>query len=247
MSDLYTADKDETPTASGDGDGAQISAKNQSDVVDALVAEMNPANPTEETQYRTALNNSYSEIQALIPDFQFPDGLDVPIIPTVNIQVNVRVPFGIELALKGLPPYDISDVGEIKLIGAGIRKDLPIPILDVSAGVFYQSMSIGDVLVAKNIAVHAEVGKTLGIPGIKISPFIGAGMDKSTVDLSYTIAGGTLPGVEADKEMSFNMTGENQFRANVGLSLQIAVLHIQGEYSIGKYQAVALNLGVSFK
>ena len=247
MSDLYTADKDETPTISGDKEGAVITPKTQSDVIDALIVEMDPANSAEETDYRDALNSSYSNISSLIPQFQFPDGSNIAAIPSANVQLNVRIPFGIELGLRGAPPYKIKDVGEFKMLGFGVRKNIPVPIVDVAVGGFYQILTIGDVFEAKNINVHTEIGKTLGIPGFKISPYLGVGMDKSTVDLTYTILGGTIPGNSEDQEIEFNMEGENKFRTNLGFSLQIALLHLQGEYSIGKYQSATLNVGLTFK
>ncbi len=247
MSGLYTADKEETPTISGDEEGAVITPKAQSDVIDALIAEMDPANSTEETDYRDALNSSYSSISSLIPQFQFPDGSNIAAIPSANVQLNVRIPFGIELGLRGAPPYKIPYVGEFKMLGFGVRKDIPVPIVDVAVGSFYQILTIGDVFEAKNINVHTEIGKTFGIPGVKISPYLGVGMDKSTVDLTYTILGGTIPGNSEDQEIKFNMEGENKFRANLGFNLQIALLHLQGEYSIGKYQSATLNVGLTFK
>lgn len=247
MSDLYTADKEETPTISGDEEGAVITPKTQSDVIDALIVKMNPATSIEETAYRAALNSSYSSISSLIPQFQFPDGSNIPAIPSTNVQLNVRIPFGIELGLRGAPPYKIKDVGEFKMLGFGVRKNIPVPIVDVAVGGFYQILTIGDVFEAKNINVHTEIGKTLGIPGFKISPYLGVGMDKSTVDLTYTILGGTIPGNSEDQEIEFNMEGENKFRTNLGFSLQIALLHLQGEYSIGKYQSATLNVGLTFK
>ncbi|MDA3871616.1 MAG: hypothetical protein PF551_04605 [Candidatus Marinimicrobia bacterium] len=248
MSDLYTADKEETPTISGDEEGAVITPKTQSDVIDALIVEMDPANSTEETAYRAALNSAYeSSIEGFIPEFQFPDGSNIPAIPSTNVQLNVRIPFGIELGLRGAPPYEIPDVGKFKMLGFGVRKNIPVPIVDVAVGGFYQILTIGDVFEAKNINVHTEIGKTLGIPGFKISPYLGVGMDKSTVDLTYTILGGTIPGNSEDQEIEFNMEGENKFRTNLGFSLQIALLHLQGEYSIGKYQSATLNVGLTFK
>ncbi len=247
ISDLYTADKEETPTISGDEEGAVITPKTQSDVIDALIVKMNPATSIEETAYRAALNSSYSYISNLIPQFQFPNGSNIPAIPSANVQLNVRIPFGIELGLRGAPPYKIKDVGEFKMLGFGVRKNIPVPIVDVAVGGFYQILTIGDVFEAKNINVHTEIGKTLGIPGFKISPYLGVGMDKSTVDLTYTILGGTIPGNSEDQEIEFNMEGENKFRTNLGFSLQIALLHLQGEYSIGKYQSATLNVGLTFK
>lgn len=247
MSDVYTADKETTPTVSGDEDGAIMSPKSQNEVVDALIAEIDPANTTLEAAYRSALNNSYSSISDLIPVFQFPDGNNIPAIPSANIQLNVRIPFGIELGFRGVPPYKIADVGELKMLGFGARKSLPIPVVDVAVGGFYQTLMIGDVFEAQNINVHAEIGKTIGIPGFKFSPYLGLGMDKSTVDIAYTISAETIPGLTTDQEVSFDLEGDNKFRTNLGFSLQIALLHLQGEYSIGKYQSATLNVGFTFK
>ena len=72
-------------------------------------------------------------------------------------------------------------------------------------------------------------------------------MDNSTVDLTYTIPGETIPGHSEAQEIEFSMEGENKFRTNLGFNLQMAFLHLQGEYSIGKYQSAAINAGFTFK
>ena len=72
-------------------------------------------------------------------------------------------------------------------------------------------------------------------------------MDKSTVDLSYTIVDGDLPGMDGDQEVSFTMEGENTLRVNVGFSLQMALLYLHSEYSVGKYQTASLSVGFIFK
>ncbi len=243
MSDIYN--ETEVPTVCGEQDEITVTRKTQTEVVSALVNAM-PGTVTEKQAYEIALNNSYSSVKGLMQEISLV-GSGIPVVPSANIQLNVRVPFGIEFSLRGAPEYESPDVGKIQMIGFGVRKSVPVPIIDVSAGAFYQTLSIGDVFEAKNINIHAEVGKTLGVPGFKFSPYLGVGMDKSTVDLSYTIVDGDLPGMDGDQEVSFTMEGENTLRVNVGFSLQMALLYLHSEYSVGKYQTASLSVGFIFK
>ena len=245
----------ETPTVASDEDGVALVTRTPGEVYTALknqlVSEqgMN-ANDVDAYLQPYILSFLNSNLESIAPDFHYPDGLELSAVPTANIQANVRIPFGIELQARYVPEYEISDkLGKFSMYGAGLRKSLPVPIVDVSVGAFYQVMKVGSLLEATNINYHAEVGKQLPIPLIKITPYIGAGYDQTTINLSYTIPANTIPGIDEDKEMSFDLEGENNVRLNAGLTLQVIPLtYINAEIAlVGDYQVATLSLGIMFK
>lgn len=245
----------ETPTIASDEEGVDLLTRTPGEVYTALknqlVTEqgMN-ANDVDTYLQPYLLSFLNSNLNTIAPAFSFPDGLELAFVPTANIQANVRIPFGIELQARYVPEYEISEeFGMFTMYGAGLRKSLPVPIVDVSVGAFYQVMKVGSILEATNINYHAEVGRRLPIPIIKITPYIGAGYDQTTINLSYTIPAGTIPGIEEDKEMSFDLEGENNIRFNAGLTLQVIPLtYINAEVAlVGDYQVATIGLGIMFK
>ena len=245
----------ETPTIASDEDGVDLITRTPSEVYTALkyqlVTEqgMN-ANDVDTYLQPYLLSFLNSNLTTIAPAFSFPDGLGLAYVPTANIQANIRIPFGIELQARYVPEYEISEeFGKFTMYGAGLRKSLPVPIVNVSVGAFYQVMKVGSIMEATNINYHVEVGRRLPIPIIKITPYIGAGYDQTTINLSYTIPGGTIPGIDDDKEMSFDLEGENNIRFNAGLTLQVLPLtYINAEYAIvGDYQVATIGLGIMFK
>ncbi|HDT12064.1 MAG TPA: hypothetical protein ENO01_00250, partial [Candidatus Marinimicrobia bacterium] len=182
----------ETPTIASDEDGVVLETRTANEVYTALKNQlvtgqgMN-ANDVDTYLQPYLLSFLNSNLTTIAPTFPFPDGLGLAYVPTASIQANVRIPFGIELQARYVPEYEISEeFGMFTMYGAGLRKSLPVPIVNVSVGAFYQVMKVGSIMEATNINYHVEVGRRLPIPIIKITPYIGAGYDQTTINLSYT-------------------------------------------------------------
>lgn len=249
--DLYNADKEKTPNIASDEEGAKLSRKEYSEIINAIITELGNNDVDNPDQYKTAIESQFTDedISNIIMPFQFPDGLNIPIVPVVGLQANVRIPFGIEISARALPEIEISEeIGKFKMYGLGLRKSVPVPIVDLSVGAFLQKMEIGDFFEANNLNFHAEAGKKLPISIIKIYPYAGIGMDKTDLNLKYTIPGGSVPGLDEDKELKFDIEGENKFRTTLGLTLQaIPFTYINLEGSVGKYSSATLSAGFIFK
>ncbi|MGC9512674.1 MAG: DUF6588 family protein [Fidelibacterota bacterium] len=256
FSDIYdNGGVTETPTIASDQEGVLLSTRTPTEVYMALrtqlVEEQSMSGTDVDTYLQPSIMNFLNgNLDNIAPDFQFPGGLGLEFIPTAGIQANVRVPFGIEVQGRYVPEFEISEeFGMFSMYGAGLRKNLPVPILDVSIGAFYQVLKVGDILEATNINYHAELGKRLPIPIIKITPYIGAGYDQTTINLTYTIPAGTIPGIDEDQELSFDLDGENTIRLNAGLTLQVLPLtFVNAEVAlVGDYQVATVGLGIMFK
>jgi len=166
-------------------------------------------------------------------------------MPQANLRVRIPLlPVNLELSLRGLPEFELDDVGTIAIYGGGLRSSLPVPIIDVAVGAYYQLMKIGDFYEATNMNVHAELGKSLGALGFSISPYVGAGLDQTNVTLSYgfeNVDGST-------QQLEFSIDGDNSLRYTAGVTLQIPFLYLNAEAAqVGDYQSATLSLGVIFK
>ncbi len=245
---------EETPTITSDEEGVTLYTRTPSEVYMALrtqLVEEQGMSGTDVDQYlqSSIMDFLNGNLNTIAPDFSFPDGLDIPYLPTTNLQANIRIPFGIELQARFVPEFEIEDVGMFSMYGAGLRKSIPVPILDVSVGGFYQILKVGDIMEATNISFHAEVGKRLPVPIIKITPYVGAGYDQTNINLSYTIPGGTIPGIDTDEDVSFDLEGDNNLRVNAGVTLQILPLtFINADVAMaGDYLVATAGLGIMFK
>jgi len=242
--EIYTPDKETTPTIAGDEEGVMLNPKNSSDLYDALYSKLSAEQKTAfDLLPRSTVE---SNLSGVVQAFQFPDGLDLGVMGVPMFQANIRVPFGIELTARGVPSVDIEDVGKFEMFGGGLRKSLPVPIVNAAVGGMYQTMKFGEFFEATNINIHAEVGKSLGAFGFAISPYVGAGYDMTSVSLGYTYD--PLPGQTGDEvDMNFDFEGENGMRLTAGLSLQIPLIYVHAEVSQGTYKSASVSAGLIFK
>jgi hypothetical protein len=247
---LYNYVSGETATISSDKDGAVVGKKSRNEmqavIRQTLLDQGVPSNTPGLDQTAADLAKQLDET---LQDFRFPDGLNLMAVPMLMPQANLRVriplmPVNLELSLRGLPEFELEDVGTIAIYGGGLRSSLPVPIINVAVGGYYQLMKIGDFYEATNMNIHAEVGKSLGALGFSISPYIGAGLDQTNVTLSYN-----FDNVDGSVEkMEFSIDGENSLRYTTGLTLQIPFLYLNAEVAqVGDYQSGTLSLGVIFK
>ncbi len=242
--DLYDASSETTPNIASDEDGTELTPKSNSEIVDAIIIKLGEEGISNPELFRSTLESNL-DIDGLVTAFKFPSGLNARAIPAPTIQANVRVPFGIEVSVRALPEIDLDDFGSIKMFGAGLRKSLPVPIINVTAGAFYQKLEIGDLCTATNLNFHVEAGKTVGLLFLKVSPYVGAGLDKSSIEVNYDIPAGSIPGINEVQKVSFDLDGENKMRVNAGLTLQlIPFTYLNIEASKGEYMSAAISLGL---
>ncbi len=247
---LYNGIVGETATISSDKDGTVVGKKSRNEMQTAirqtLLDQGVPSNTPGLDQIAADLAE---ELDGVLQDFRFPDGLNLMAVPMIMPQANLRVripllPVNLELSLRGLPEFELEDVGTIAIYGGGLRSSLPVPIINVAVGGYYQLMKIGDFYEATNMNIHAEVGKSLGALGFSVSPYMGAGFDQTNVTLSYDYT--NVDG--SQDKMEFSIDGDNGLRYTAGVTMQIPFLYLNAEVAqVGDYQAGTLSLGVIFK
>ena len=239
--DVYEASTETTPTIASDKKGTTLERKDNQEIINAINAKLEGPD----------IGADDVNISQLFPQtFKFPDGLNVAAVPMFALQANVRIPFiGLEVTGRGFPEYKIPDVGKLSFLGGGLRKSIPVPIIDLTAGAFYQVIGVGDFFEVENYNYHLEVGKDIGLPFLfNFSPYAGLALDQTKGTLEYTVRGSDVPGMEQDQKIKYDFKGKNQLRMTAGLTAQIIPLtYVNLELAQGQYFAGTLSIGLIFK
>lgn len=181
------------------------------------------------------------------PDFEFPGGIGVKVLPIVVPQASVGLPLSTDLMIRYIPKTEVSkEVGKVGLFGFGLKHNLgqyfpaPLPI-GLSAMFSYQKFDLGEIISAKATSFNLLISK--GIPFITF--YSGIGVEKSSMTISYTVDNPNLP-VNGQK-IEFDQNGDNNFRLTVGASIKMFLFNVNADYNIGKYNAASLGASFSFR
>lgn len=247
---IYT--ERETPTVFGDKEQATLSPD-----PDAAWNEVTTALKSHGLS-DDDINNLSSEIHDLINNQIKPIptvmGIGFDMLPVAIPQVSVGLIMGTEVLIRYLPPYEITDLGEINFLGIGIKHNLsqyiPIPMfpVDITGQYVWQKLEIGDLLESNHTAINIHVSKGLGIPGLSITPYLGAGIEMSDLKISdYTITGSGNPLIDGTTVNGFTLDGENKTRLSAGVRLGLGFITINGDWNLGAYQTASVGLGITLR
>jgi hypothetical protein len=191
-----------------------------------------------------------------IPLMVLPGGFDVKAVPLILPQLNLGLPFGIEVMLRYVPKMKTGDFGKVSLTGFGLRYDvgqwLPMVPLDVAVHFMTQKFKLSstdkngqdkDFLDASATSYGLEVSKRFFI----LTLYGGFDIQKSSFTVSAidlapqpgTTGSFTVPG--------FTINGVNKSRGVVGVRLLLAIINVHAEYSIAKQPMLAAGLGISIR
>ncbi len=176
---------------------------------------------------------------------------DLPLLPLAAPQLSVGTVYGTELAIRFLPSIKINDdLGEFSYFGIGVNHNVgqwiptPIPV-DISVGIFTQSLKVGDFFKSSAFQFGVFAGKTFGAGVFSVSPYLGLSMESSSMEVSYDFKSST-PAGDVTVPIKFELEGENSFRLRIGTSFNIAVLKIFVDYNLAKYNSVSAGIGFGF-
>jgi hypothetical protein len=185
--------------------------------------------------------------------FTLPGGFDTGSlgVPLPMPQLNVGLPFGLELMLRYIPTISSGDYGKFTSQGFGLRYSIDqwIPLCPVDIAVHFMTQKMTfksnadqDILTGKATAYGVEVSKKLAV----LTIFAGYQLESSTMTVSdYTYSGsdaslsGTIPG--------FEVTGSNKSRTIIGARLLLVFLNLHADYSIGTNSILTVGAGISFR
>jgi hypothetical protein len=176
-------------------------------------------------------------------------------VPTAAPQLSIGTVLGTRATFRFLPTVEISSIppfslfldeefGKLSYFGWGLQHNpgvfLPTPLpIDVAVAFYTQTFKIGeDFFKAKTTAWGLNASKQLGIGAINITPYAGFMLEKSTIDVTYTLEVEGLSGSLID----LHFEGENRSRIILGLSLKLLLFNISADYNIGKYKSFSFSL-----
>jgi hypothetical protein len=166
--------------------------------------------------------------------------LNTTLFPLAALQVHFGSLYGTEVVLRGIPIPEIQGAPKVSFFGGGIRHSvsqyIPESPLDIAAGVFYNTISFGDIIDMKSFAFGAQASKSFAIVEI----YGGVAYESSSMDLQYVSSSGGAGNV------SLSLDGENTFRVTLGAGLNLAVFHLYGDANFGAVTNFSAGLGFGF-
>jgi len=195
------------------------------------------------------VNSSGYPYSPAVPEFTFPDGLDMSTLALAVPQASIGFPFGTELLLRYIPPVRLnSSVGDVTFYGAGIKHSLsqyiPLIPLDIAAQAAYQRFTLqdstgGPLLTANAFAFSLIASKTITL----LTLYGGIGYERSDMTITYTYV--TSPPLPPQRiPLKYNFTGENKFRWTVGVTARLLIASASIDYTFANQPVV--TLGASF-
>lgn len=207
-------------------------------------------NPFDGTEVETA--SIFGERGTVVsPDslvlYQFQNGqVKTSFIPFAVPQITIGDLYGTQGIFRFIQLPEMNNIPKVSLIGFGARHSisryLPTVPVDLAAGLYFQSLKIGDLFEASTFALGAQVSKKFAA----LTLYGGLQYESISMDIGYNYQG-TIPGyTPADPNISLNIDGESQIRGTVGFNLNLLALNIFADINIGSVVAASGGIGFGF-
>jgi hypothetical protein len=175
----------------------------------------------------------------------YPKGFNVGFVPMVVPHASAGNIFGTRVMLRYLPKVKLGDYGEFEFFGIGaqhsISQYIPLVPLDISALVAYQSLTLGSLVSASAVSVGVQASKSF----VLITVYGGLGYETSTMEFTYRaqFTDPANPGQQISKDIKFEADGKNNFRATVGVALNLGLVKVSADYSLASQSVATLGVG----
>jgi len=178
---------------------------------------------------------------------------DMSMLPLFAPQLGVGTFMGTKLYARFIPPMDLGEFGDLSYWGVGaqhnIKAWLPVPLpIDISGALFTQQMKIGDIAEATATTMGVNVGKTLGLRFLSVTPYAGLMYEQAKMKFQYDYLIGNNPVTNEPmrQKISFELDGDNNSRMVLGAAFRLGVFNLSADYNIGKYNSVTTSFGIAF-
>ncbi len=164
------------------------------------------------------------------------------ILPVAVPQIQLGALFGTEISARFLPSVSLGGYGSVGTWGIGIKHGITSHFkkspIDVAIGFSSNSMTISDskdrdMVNASAIALNLQVSKQLSV----FTFYTGMQYENTDVDVNLRYEGNTTKS---------NYENANKMRGIIGLNIKLGLLNLNGDYSIGKTNAVTAGFGFAF-
>jgi hypothetical protein len=172
--------------------------------------------------------------------YTFPGGFDINSLGVAVPQLTVGSLFGTEFTLRYFKAdFDEKDFGEFSLTGYGVHHSIsqyfPLFPVALSAGFFYQNISLGDDLLDFSTLYYGvQASKKFGV----LMVYGGLGIDNTHADISYT-----FDNALETATLNYEIKGDNGVQITTGLGLNLLFARIYGDVTFG--QRTIVSTGIS--
>ncbi len=195
------------------------------------------------TQYSIPTQNIVTAVNGLLGN--------IPILPMGAPQLTIGTVYGTSVSFRFLPSIQLnSNLGNFSYFGFGIQHNpaawlnLALPV-DFSIGFFTQNMKVGSIFSSNATMINLNASKMFGTGILNVTPYAGIGFESSTISVNYN-QNIDSPAGPQQVNIAFNVNGENSTRLTLGASFGLAIINLNVDYSIAKYNSVSAGLGFNF-
>ncbi len=183
------------------------------------------------------------KVKALLADWEY--------LPMATPQLKLGTLYGTQVTLRGLPPFEYEDLGEIVYYGVGVQHNpfvwinVPMP-LNIALSYYTQALEIGDVASTTATTYGITASKQFGFKLWNITPYAGLMMDESNMEIAYEIETEVDEYTTDIDEIKFSIDGENSTRLVLGSSFKSGVFKYNLELNLAKVSSASMGFGIEF-
>ena len=168
--------------------------------------------------------------------------LNASLFPMAVPQLTVGYVAGTEATIRFIPVPSLSDdkFPETTLFGIGARHSisqyLPVAPLDIAVGVFYNSLTVGDLIDFSSLAFGAQASKSWSV----LTLYGGLQWEKSTMNLTFS----SSDPLATVQQVNIDLDGDNSVRFTIGSQLSLGFLHLFADANFGSITNFSGGLGI---
>lgn len=179
----------------------------------------------------------------------YPKGLGINAVPMIVPHISVGNIFNTRAMLRYFPSTKVGDFGKFEFFGFGAQHSVsqylpPLP-LDIAGNFSYQSMKLGEFLSSSAFTIGAQASKSISI----LTGYFGLAIESSSMSFSYEtppISDPDNPTQTITKKFEFDISGKNNFRATVGIGLDLLIFKLHADYSLASQPVATIGLGLGW-
>jgi len=160
-------------------------------------------------------------------------------VPLAVPQLTIGNIFGTQATVRFItvPKVSGEKLPNVTLWGLGFRHSIsqyvPTVPLDLSAGIYFNSFTFGDLIDFKGMAINAQASKSFSI----FTLYGGLQWENSSMNLKFTSTDITAPSVD------ISMNGANSFRFIAGLNIGLGPIHLFADANLGSITVFSGGIG----
>jgi hypothetical protein len=174
-------------------------------------------------------------------EFKGSDGIiNTSMFPLAVPQLRVGSLYGTEAVLRFaiIPSMNDGSIPVTKLWGIGANHSLsqyiPGSPVDIAAGVYYDSFTMGDIINYKGIAANLHASKSIKI----LILYGGVAWESSKMNLKYNSSDTSVR-----EEVNLDLTGSNNFRFTMGVGVSLGIFKIFADANFGSVTHYSGGIG----